>query len=215
MRLSDVFRRSFVSGIVLVAPLVVTVVVLRVAFSWLLLVANPVVAGTRLANYTADIELAAQVLAIVALVVLVTLLGYVAQRGSGQRLFGSLGRVIDLVPLVSVVYGSTRQMADSLVNRSSGYERVVLVEYPRDGVYSLGFVTGEANAAAARVAGEPVYNVFLPNSPNPTGGRLLLVPESDLLDAGMSSKQGLRTIVTTGMGERAGPTMLDDGELLD
>ena len=215
MRLSDVFRRSFVSGVVLLAPLVVTVVVLRVMFSWLVVVANPVVTQTRLSQYTADSELAAQVLAIVALFVLVTLLGYVAQRGVGQQLFGSIGRVMDFIPLVSVVYGSARQMADSVVNRSSGYESVVLVEYPRRGVYSIGFVTGEANASAEQVAGEPVYNVFLPNSPNPTAGRLVLVPESDLVDTDMGSRAGLRTIVTTGMGERAGPTMLDEQELLD
>lgn len=210
MRISDTFRRSFVSGVVLVAPLVVTIVVLRVLFSWLLVVANPVVAETRLAQYTGNIEVAAQVLAIVALVVLVTVLGYVAQRGFGQRLFGSVGRIIDFVPLVSVVYGSARQMANSLVNQSSGYESVVLVEYPRRGVYSIGFVTGEATVSAESITDERVYNVFLPNSPNPTGGRLLLVPESDLVETELSPRAGLRTIVTTGMGERADPTLLDD-----
>jgi uncharacterized membrane protein len=212
MRITDVFRRSFVAGLVLVAPLVVTVVVLRVAFGWLLVVANPLVAETRLANYTGNIEVAAQLLAIVALVAVVTGLGYVAQRGVGQRLFGRVGRVIDFVPMVSVVYGSARQMADALVNPSAGFDQVVLVEYPRDGVWVIGFVTGDGPTEAADAAGEHVYNVFLPNSPNPTGGRLLMVPESDLVETDMSAREGLRTVVTTGTGRKPEASLLDDDQ---
>jgi uncharacterized membrane protein len=155
MRLSERFKRSFVAGLVLVAPLVVTVVVLRVVFSWLLVVADPLVTETRLAQYTGNVEFAAQALAIVVLVVAVTALGYVAQRGFGSRVFANLGRVMDFVPLVSVSYGSVRQVANSLVDGTSGYERVVLVEYAREDLYVIGSSRGRPTGQPWRRPANP------------------------------------------------------------
>jgi uncharacterized membrane protein len=87
------------------------------------------------------------------------------------------------------------------MERSTGYDRVVLVEYPIEGSYVVGFVTNSGPSATATAVGdgESVYTVFLPNSPNPTAGQLLLLRESDLTDVDMSVRQGLRLLVTTGL----------------
>jgi uncharacterized membrane protein len=202
MRPFQRLKDSFVAGLILVAPLVITLYVLKILASWSLQLIDPVVAGTRLTNFTANNQTAAQVLAALVIVALITVLGMVAQYSVGRHLFGNLGRAVNLVPLVSTIYASVRQVATSLVERDSEYDKVVLVEYPRKGVYSIGLVTSEGRDAIDAVAGEQAYSVFLPNSPNPTAGRLIMVPASEIHETEMNVREGMRMIVTTGIGDK-------------
>ena len=201
--------RSFVAGVLLLAPLAVTAYVLQFLAGWVIRLVNPIVRGTRLATYTANNELAAQIVAVVAILAVVTVLGAAAQWSVGRHLFGSLGRVVNFIPLVDTVYGSVRQVATALVERENRYDTVVLVEYPREGVFSIGLVTGESPDAVEPVTGGPAYNVFLPNSPNPTAGRLLVVPDGQVHEIDMSARRGLHMLVTTGMGADDEPTVLE------
>jgi uncharacterized membrane protein len=204
MDLTKVLRSSFVAGLALIAPLIVTIVALQFLLNWLTRLIDPVVQGTQLVRYTANIEVVAQLLAAALVLLFITLLGYLAQRSLGERLFGWLDRGVGLVPLVRVVYSSVRQVSNALMERSNRYESVVLVEYPREGVYVIGFVTGDGPEEVSAVAGEETYNVFLPNSPNPTGGRLLLVPGDQVHEVDISVRRGIRLLVTTGIAEREG-----------
>lgn len=203
VRLPDV-KRSFVTGLLLLAPLAVTVWVLQLLAGWAVGLLDPVVEGTRLASYTDDNVLAAQLVAGAVIVGVIVVLGALAQSSVGQRLFGTFGKVVNLIPLVDTIYSSVRQVASALVDADTRYDRVVLVEYPREGIYCIGLVTANAPADVETVAGEPAVTVYLPNSPNPTGGRLLMVPVSEVHEVEMSVRRGLRLLVTTGMGSPDG-----------
>jgi uncharacterized membrane protein len=205
MRVSAAIKNSFVAGLLLITPLVVTVYVLRILVTWSFQFVNPVVQGTRLTQYTANIEAVAQLVAALLIVGAITLLGYLAQKSVGQQLFGNIGRIMNVIPLVSTLYGSVRQVANSLVDRDTAYEGVVLVEYPREGIYAIGLVTGQSPPAVEAMSDQDMYNVFLPNSPNPTGGRLALLPDDEVQELDMSVRRGMRLIITSGM----------DGETVD
>ena len=194
-------RGSFIAGLVLVAPLAVTVFVLQFVFVRLTGAMNPVVRELGIAAYVGNIQIAAQVVTAVLIAVVITVLGDLASRQLGRRLFGSLERGVRLVPLVRTIYFGVRQVSESLIERSTGYDRVVLVQYPIEGSYVVGFVTNNGPAATRDAVGEgeSTYTVFLPNSPNPTAGQLLILRESDLTDVDMSVRQGLRLLVTTGL----------------
>ncbi|WP_136717863.1 DUF502 domain-containing protein [Halorientalis salina] len=202
MSVGKVLRDSFIAGLALVAPLVVTVFVLQFLVNWLTTFIDPVVQETQLAQYTANIHIVAQVLALAIIVLTVVVLGYVAQRSFGKRVFGWVDRGVGLVPLVRTIYSSVRQVSNALMERSSRYESVVLVEYPREGLYSLGFVTGDSPAQVKETVDGDVYNVFVPKSPNPTGGNLIMAPEDQVYTLDMSVRRGVRLLVTTGMAER-------------
>jgi len=214
MSLVSRLRGSFLAGLVLLAPLAVTVFVLQFLFVRLTRAMNPVVAWTGVASYVGNVQVVAQLATALLVVVVITVLGDLASRQLGRRLFGSLERAVRLVPLVRTVYFGVRQVGESLLERSSGYDRVVLVEYPKDGSYVVGFVTNRGPSATAEAieTDEPVYSVFLPNSPNPTAGQLLLLRESDLTDVDMSVRAGLRLLVTTGLGVDEAAEELPDSE---
>lgn len=193
-------RNSFIAGLVLVTPMVVTYIALRVLFGWLTGLIDPLVVGADLVQYTGNNEIVAQGLALVILFVTLVVIGYVAQLGIGSRLFGGVGRAVTFIPLVRVIYTSVRQMADSLVSQESRYESVVLVEYPREGIHSIGLVTAESPKPVQTATG-PAYNVYFPNSPNPTNGHLAMVPKDQVREIDMSPRRGIRLMVTTGMAE--------------
>lgn len=201
-------KRSFVAGLLILAPLLVTIVIFQFAAGWVLGFIDPLVQNSGILQFTDDDRLVAQVLTIGLILVVIVAVGAIAQFSVGRHLFGNVGRVVNVIPLVSTVYGGVRQVANSLVERESSFEEVVLVEAPRANHYTIGFVTGDGPADAERVADEPVSNVYLPSSPNPTQGRLMLVPESELHETEMSVRRGMRLLLTTGMGEEDVPVEL-------
>jgi uncharacterized membrane protein len=198
-RARNVARDSFVGGLIIVAPLLVTLFLFKFAYDWTVGTIDPIVSSTRLTTYTANIELAAQLLAVLAILLAITLIGLVAQLSAGRRTIGGLGRVVGFIPLFRAVYGGVRGVASSLSERSTRYEDVVFVEYPRMGVYSIGFITGEAPDKLQEKEGEDTFFVYTPSAPNPTGGGLILVPNRNLYESGLSVREGLRLIMTTGM----------------
>jgi uncharacterized membrane protein len=201
MGLSETVKKSLIAGIALIAPLVVTLFAVTLIFGWLRGILNPIIEETGLVSLAGNIEIVAEIGALLILLVGITLLGYLAQRSGGARLFDLFDRVIGIIPMVSVVYSSVRQVSDALVKRESRYERVVLVEYPRDDLYVLGFVTSESPDAVNDALGTEAYNVYIPNSPNPTQGRFMLVPTDQTIDLDMSVSRSVRLLVTTGIAE--------------
>ncbi|MEE6209801.1 DUF502 domain-containing protein [Salarchaeum sp. III] len=217
MRIKTSLKSDFLAGLILVAPLLVTVVLFQVAFSWGTGFLAPFIEGTRLATLTANNILLAQVLALVLFVAVVTVVGAVAQWSVGKRLLGGTGRVVTFIPVFRTIYGSIRGMVSSVTTRSSDFESVVYVEWPQDGIYRLGLKTGDSPAGVEEVAGEEAYNVFVPGSPNPTQGSLILVPESQAYESELSVRAAIRLLMTTGMteSEEESVIQLSEEELAD
>jgi uncharacterized membrane protein len=201
MGFSETFKNSHIAGIAVVAPLVVTVVAFQFIFSWLRGFLNPIIENTGLVSLAANIEILAEITALLILLCLIAVLGYLAQRSVGAWAFGLVDRAVGLIPMVSVIYGSVRQVSDALVKQQSRYENVVAVEFPREGLYTLGFITSESPEPIERATGTDLYNVYLPNSPNPTQGRFTLVSRDRVAEVDMSVSKTIRLLVTTGIAE--------------
>lgn len=201
MQLRETLKKSFIAGFALLAPLLVTIVALQFVLGWLRGFLGPIIDETRYVAYIGDVEIAAELLAIAIVIVAIAVVGYLAQRRLGSWVFGTLDRIVGVIPMVSVIYSSVRQVSNALMRQRSRYESVALVEYPRKGLYAMGFVTAESPSTVISSVGEDTLNVYLPNSPNPTSGKLLMVPESQVRELDMSVSRGIRLLVTTGIAE--------------
>ncbi|MDS0222875.1 DUF502 domain-containing protein [Haloarcula sp. S1AR25-5A] len=213
MSVNSFIKSNFLAGLVLVGPLVVTIAIIRILLGWIGGFLDPIIRGTRLAALTANNVLLAQLLTFSVLIALITVLGYIAQRSVGQHLFGRTGQLVTFVPVIRTIYGSIRQMTTSVVNRQSDYESVVYVEYPREGVYQLGLKTGTSPADISQAAGESAASVFIPGSPNPTQGMLVMVPESQTYESDLSVRAAIRMLMTTGMAQSEDIIRLDENEV--
>ena len=109
-------------------------------------------------------------------------------------------RVIDRVPVVRSVYGALKQIFETVfADSSSSFREVVLVEYPRRGLWAVGFITGKTKGEVKERIATEVVNVFLPTTPNPTSGFLLFVPREDLVRLEMSVEDGIKMVISAGI----------------
>lgn len=132
-------------------------------------------------------------------VFLIGVVGLLARNYFGKRIIEWVDSALLRVPLLNKVYGTMKQVNDAFsAGNKTSFRTVVLVEYPRAGIYSLGFVTSEQPGEAQTKLPEKVVCVFVPTTPNPTGGFLLLVPEDKLTKLEMSVADGIKYIISLG-----------------
>lgn len=198
MEFLDRLEGSFVAGLLLLTPFVVTLVVLGFLMDWALLVIDPVAEELGMMQYTANDMLLAKTAAGISVVSFVMMLGYISNH-IGISVKGRFGRLIGLIPLFGPIYLGVRQVASSIGDRESRFKKLVILEYPRENIYSVGLLTSKAPSQVQAVSDEDIYSVFVPNSPNPTGGRTVLLPESEFEELDMSVQKGLKLMLTTGM----------------
>lgn len=114
-------------------------------------------------------------------VLIITMMGRLARYYLGKKIIEYLDLALLGIPLLNKIYSTIKQVNDAFsTNQKSSFQQVVLVEFPRSGCYSVGFVTGEQRAELQAKTKEKIVSVFVPTTPNPTSGFLILVPEQEL-----------------------------------
>ena len=137
--------------------------------------------------------------AITALIVLV-ITGMLAANLLGRRLVKFYESVLERIPFVRTVYGVVKHFSEVVFSDSTdSFKKVLLIEYPRENLYSLAFQTSEDPAEVHAVTGEPIVAVFLPTTPNPTSGFMLFVPTRSVIELDMSVEQALKMIISLGV----------------
>ncbi len=139
------------------------------------------------------------VLATLIFIFLVTAIGYVSRYVLGKY-FGSLAeRFILSIPGVSGVYLTVKQIVDTFGTQNRNlFSKVVLVQFPRAGVYTIGFLTSKARGEPQAKVGTDIWTIFVPTSPNPTSGFLLLMPKTEVIELEMSVGDGMKMIISGG-----------------
>ncbi len=138
------------------------------------------------------------VAALVLAVILISTVGVLARYYIGKRIIEWLDALMMNVPLFNKFYGAIKQVNEAFSGDKNSFKTVVLVEFPREGMYSVGFVTSEQRAEVQEKTSEKVVAVFIPTTPNPTSGFLVLVPENKITKLDMSVADGVKYIVSLG-----------------
>jgi uncharacterized membrane protein len=194
-------RDAFISGAFLLAPLFVTI--------WAVHSIVDLIGGTfrplfffYLPDALRDrptLTVVWDLLTTLIVIVLVTILGYVSRHFFGKFFLRLAERAFLRVPGVSSIYLTVKQMVDTFSSQNRHiFNKVVLVEFPRKGAWTLGFLTGRQQAEPQLKTGEEVWTVFVPTTPNPTSGFLLLVPPRDVVELSMSVGEGMKMILSGG-----------------
>ena len=200
------FRSAFVAGLFIVLPVLVTVWVVRFIFGQIDRAVPPVVVELiRLVGLGEWSELAwvnyvAPLVSVGLALIFISLLGLVGGNVLGRQILRGLERLVMQVPFVRGVYSATRQFVDTF-SKSGGqaFRRVVLVEYPRPGLWTLGFVTSETKGEVQQRTEPSVIGVFLPTTPNPTSGWLVYVPRKDVVDLDMAVDDAFKLVISGGV----------------
>jgi uncharacterized membrane protein len=138
-------------------------------------------------------------LGVVLAVVLVLATGMIVANLLGRRLVNAWESLLSRIPLVRTLYAGIKQIMEAvLATDAKSFRRVLLVEYPRKGVWSLAFMTTDQLGEVQQKTEQDVISVFLPTTPNPTSGFVLMVPEHEVVYLDMSVEQGLKMIISMG-----------------
>jgi uncharacterized membrane protein len=131
--------------------------------------------------------------------VIVFVTGMIVTNLFGMQLFNIGERILQRIPLVRSIYASVKQVTESMFSSGKSFRKVVLVEYPRKGMWSLAFQTGTGAEEVRDKTGRDVTNVFIPTTPNPTSGFFLMVPREDVVELDMSVDDGLKMLLSVGV----------------
>jgi uncharacterized membrane protein len=191
-------RNWFFTGIVVTAPLGITILVawefIGLIDGWVTpLIPRRYNPGTYLPF---DIPGLGLVVAIAAL----TVIGALTASVAGRLLVRFGEGIVARMPVIRAVYGALKQIFETVLAQSSkSFREVVLVEYPRRGIWAIAFVTGRTEGEVQNLTEEELVNVFLPTTPNPTSGFLLFVPRTSLYTLNMTIEEGIKLVISGGI----------------
>lgn len=204
-------QRYLITGLLTFIPLWLTWVVFKFIFSFLSDVGAPAVAGTFAVlsavfpNATEWLgqEWLKSIIAFIGTIVALYLIGFATSLVLGQRLLAAFERIIGRIPLVHTIYGGTKKLMTLMQSKPGSTQRVVLIGFPTPTLKSIGFVTRVFTDAS----GVEVAAVYVPTTPNPTGGYLEIAPVNELIATDWSVDQAMAFILSGGA---AGPDKLPD-----
>jgi uncharacterized membrane protein len=181
-------RTRLVAGLLAIIPLAVTFIVLRFIFTFLEDLVQPL--------FKALLGRTIPGLGIASLIVLLYIAGLIATNVIGGRILAVGHRFLERIPVVRTIYTVARQATDAFSGSNARkYSRVVLLDYPRQGIKTLGLVTGTLKDDS----GHPLLAVYIPTTPNPTSGYLALVPEEQVTPTDLTVEEAMRVIVSGGI----------------
>jgi uncharacterized membrane protein len=198
------WRASFFTGLAVVLPGVITLAVVKWFFGTissmtdLLLFFLPK-SLTHENDGTGPMFWYWSLLALVLALVLVTMIGLLTRYYMGKRMIAWADSLMLHVPVLNKIYGTIKQVDAAFKSgKTSSFQTVVLVEYPREGIYSVGFITSEQENPIHRATNEQIVCVFIPTTPIPTGGFLILVPVDKVTKLDISVADGFKYIISLG-----------------
>ena len=194
-------RTAFITGLVIILPLGITGLVIGIILDK---IGNP---ASELFFRFIDsnvrdmptVGIPLQVLSLIIVVFILTILGYGSRIFIGQILFNSFEKIVARVPFINLIYNTVKQIVDTFSKQEKAvFQETVLIEYPRKGIYAVGFLTNRAKGEIQEISGADLVNVFVPTTPNPTSGFLLMLPKEDVIPMKMSISDGMKLIISGG-----------------
>ncbi len=190
-------KRLFLTGLAAIIPIGVTVYILFFLVRLLGGITKIVPLPYKMEKW---LPLPAAVADLIVLILVIFAVGLLVRSYLGKKLVAWGERVLDKIPVVRTIYVASKQLTHAIFSENSGnFQRVVLMEYPRKGLYCICFVTGTAQGELQEKTTSHLINVFVPTTPNPTSGFLVMVPQEEVISLDMSVDEAFALIVSGGI----------------
>ena len=201
-------RASFITGIVVIAPVGLTVWLIWTAIGWVDSFVLPFVPGPyqpeRLFQrvFGPETQVNVRGLGVVVFLLFTVLVGWIAKGVIGRALIRWAERLVERMPVVRSIYSGVKQIAETVFAQSErSFEKACLIQYPRKDIWAIGFISTETRgevADKAETAGD-LLSVFVPTTPNPTSGFLLFFPREDVIELDMSIEDAAKLVISAGL----------------
>jgi|TARA_B110000027_G_C16111745_1_gene298053 uncharacterized membrane protein len=185
-------RNYFITGAIVLIPIGITVYltlfVIKISSSFLPSTFNP-------NNYLPYNILGIEILITV---IFITIIGWVSLSFLGKKFLEIFNNILKKIPILRTIYSAVGQLTETFTQSDEAKKSVVILEYPRKGIWVVGFATKENKGEISKKTNQELVNVFVPTTPNPTSGFLLMLPKKDLIYLDMTFEEASRFIVSAG-----------------
>ena len=185
-------RNNFIAGIVVLIPIGITLYLTL----FLIRISGKIIPKEINPNNYLPFNIPG--LEIIIALLLITLIGWVSLSFLGRKFFEIFNNILKKIPILRTIYSAIGQMTETFTKSDNNQKSVVLLEYPRKGIWAVGFATKENKGIIKNNVKEDIINVFVPTTPNPTSGFLLMVPKKDLIFLDVTFEQASKFIVSAG-----------------
>lgn len=201
-------RNSFLTGIVVIAPVALTLWLIWSVIGWIDGFVLPFIPGSYQPEnflksiFGADTKLQLRGTGVVFFLVFTTFIGWLAKGLLGRSLIRAGESFVNRMPVVRSVYSGVKQLAETVFAQADrSFEKACLIEYPRKGIWAIGFISTRAKGEVKRQVdlSEEFLSVFVPTTPNPTSGFLLFFPASDVIELDMSVEDAAKLVISAGL----------------
>ncbi len=190
--LSLTLRNYFITGIVVLIPIGITLYLTKFFIS----ISSNVIPRNINPNHYLPFDVPG--LEILISIIIITLVGGLSLSFLGRKVLKLIDDLFKRIPFLRTIYSAILQMTETFSNKDNNKKTVVLIEYPRKGIWAVGFATKENAGEMAQKTNKKLINVFLPTTPNPTSGFLLMLPIEDVIHLNMSFEEASKFIVSAG-----------------
>ena len=185
-------RNNFIAGVVVLIPIGMTVYLTI----FLISISSKILPKEINPNHYLPYNIPG--VEILTAVILITLIGWLSLSFLGKKLLNLFNNILKKIPILRTIYSAIVQMTETFTKSNKGKRNVVLVEYPRKGSWAVGFATKENSGEITKKTNKKLINVFVPTTPNPTSGFLLMYPKEDVIYLDLSFEEASKFIVSAG-----------------
>lgn len=203
-----------ITGILILIPLFVTYILISFLFNLLSDAGTPIIRGFLSFLDLDEIGWLMPLVPFINLLIVLSLIFFIGLIGTnivGRRILATVNQLVMRLPLVRTVYGAVKQVVETLQGPQGSFQRVVLLEYPKKGVWMMGLVATRRIDTFNLSPSDTLLSVFVPTTPNPTSGFLVLIPEEEVIETDYSVEEAFKFIVSSGIVGRqfAAPAALE------
>lgn len=204
-------RASFLTGLVVIAPVGLTIWLIWSVVGWIDGFVLPLVPSSyhpdRMLQDFLGLDPSVQInvrgLGVVIFLIFTVIVGWMAKGFIGRSLIRFAESLVERTPVVRTIYSGIKQISETIFAQSErSFEKACLIEYPRRGIWALGFISTDARGEVAAKTGDPdeaMVSVFLPTTPNPTSGFLLFFPKADVIELDMTVEDAAKLVISAGL----------------
>ena len=194
------FKTYFLAGLLVLTPLVLTIFIIWKLFFAIDGLLRGFINRAILVRIGFDVTDKPFIgVGFISVIVVILFTGMIARNYLGKKIITLGDMIVTRIPLVNRVYNAIQQISNAFLSeKREVFERSVLIEYPRKGIYSIGFFTQDTRGEVQDRLDKDVVSVFLPTTPNPTSGFLLFVPKADVIQLEMSVEEAMKLVISAG-----------------
>ena len=195
------WRKNFLTGLLTLLPLIITLSII----AWLFKGIDNAIIGQVVKLFpkswieSVPGKIFWKLVSLAIVISVITFIGIITRNVLVKKILELTEKIVVKVPFVNKIYSITKEIRDTFIGRKKGYNRVVMIEYPRKGIYTIGFVVNPvAPAEVGEHIKQPSLTIFLPTTPNPTSGLLIFMPEKETTPIKISIQEAMKLIISGG-----------------